>query len=545
MTCHSGFGSSSAWYLLSCPIYLVWNLSLILLPGNSGFPCLRIDSVMLEFAVQTVRILTLASIGIILVFSAEPSWASENGNFYSIFVESFSTGEDAAKLVHTLQNKGYAAFVRYQSTTEEKSDYRVYIGKFTDKSQARDQINELVNSSVSGYYTIVELSELALQKIPSEYLQQEVDAVSSQNADSEKEEVKNDVPTTGKSNVKQTSYSLHIGSYLDYNYLKYEMERLQKHGLNPFWMRGFDHGLTWFRLYLGSYPDLISAENAGDMLIQKRIVPLYTVDSDPGIQMPPSKGDEKSIDTNQLPPGDSKMTQLPLPAEEDDEELSVENDDGKTTIEDSDAKDSAIIDAEVPDTENPQPSDSPPGTESGKLFPDTLNLSAGIRLSQHFVPEIDDFTITKTDNGLTERWYIDGENTVGVSLPVSVRINRFLSLEGYPEFSDTGVLNTFYFSLHPKVNYTLSNGIEPFAIAGLLYGVFDWQGPPGDFDDAFGWEVGFGVNYLRAPLRFGADILYRNIAFTYNSPGDQSVFSSSDQIDFSGYSISASLEYLF
>jgi opacity protein-like surface antigen len=301
------------------------------------------------------------------------------------------------------------------------------------------------------------------------------------------------------------------------------MERLQTYDLYPFWIRGFDHGLTWFRLYLGGYPDLTSAENAGDRFIQKKIIPLYTVDNTPSIKAPQFKANEKPA-----------YNQSPARISEPDVSSS------STTM--------AVAGQEIAETDAAAPNSdvTPPlYKRNSDIYFNESGLSIGIRASQYSVPEIDDFTITRSDSNGNELWYIDGKYTVGISLPVSLRINRFLRLEGCPEFSDTGVLNTFFLSLRPKLSYTLPNGIEPFMNIGLVYGVFDWQGPPGDFDDGVGWEAGFGVNYPLSRFSVGGDVSYRNIKFTYNPPAEQSIISSSSDVDFSGYAISLFLEYRF
>lgn len=479
-----------------------------------------------NFTARTVRILTFVSTAVILITSAQLSWPSEEGSFYSIFVESFATSEAAAKRVYKLQNEGYGAFVRYQSTPGERRSYRVYIGRFAEESSARNRISDLADSGISGNFAVVKLPDLSLGKIFSNDSVQQTEAPFSPNTAMEKKAVETNTPAGLHPPRHQASYYLHVGSYLNYNDLRYEMERLQKHDLDPFWIRGFDHGLTWFRLYIGGYPDLTSAENAGDRLIQKKIIPLYTVDNTPSIKAPQFRPDEKPA-YNQSSMRVSKANVLPPPAKE-----GMEN-----TI--------AKIDAEEPETVSSPAFSTPLSKRSSHVYSDESDFSIGIRASQYSVPEIDDFTITRSDSNGTDRWYIDGKYTVGVSLPASLRINRFLRLEGCPEFSDTGVLNTFFLSLRPKVYYTLPSGIEPFMSAGLVYGVFDWQGPPGDFDDAVGLEVGFGFNYLLSHFSIGADVSYRNIAFTYNPPEDENVVSSSSEIDFSGYSISLFLEYRF
>ncbi len=91
----------------------------------------------------------------------------------------------------------------------------------------------------------------------------------------------------------------------------------------------------------------------------------------------------------------------------------------------------------------------------------------------------------------------------------------------------------------------MSDWASIYLKGGVVYGDFNWNGPPVDFEDDYGLEAGFGVNLLRSRIKVGLDLLYRNIEFDYSAQGISGVSSNSSSIYFSGFSISGSIRYFF
>jgi hypothetical protein len=90
-----------------------------------------------------------------------------------------------------------------------------------------------------------------------------------------------------------------------------------------------------------------------------------------------------------------------------------------------------------------------------------------------------------------------------------------------------------------------SKSFSPYLRAGLTWGDLSWDKIPGDFDNSFGWEMGFGLDVMRTRYKVGLEVWHRNIQFDYNAPLDSGVTSSQKSIDLSGYVFTGSLIFVF
>ena len=155
-----------------------------------------------------------------------------------------------------------------------------------------------------------------------------------------------------------------------------------------------------------------------------------------------------------------------------------------------------------------------------------------------------DFKITEQGASGTKRWSFTG-NTAQAAFASSIRFYKGFNLYGGFEYAFADDIDAMFLSLGPKLTLEVSDWFFPYLKAGAVYGNLDWQGPPGKFDDGFGWETGGGVYLLKSQFKLGFDFLYRGIEFDYKNPGTGGVSASDSSIEFSGFSISGSLTYFF
>ncbi len=446
------------------------------------------------------------------VLAAPQSQVSAADEVYSIHVESYATAKEAAQTVDLLKSKGYAAFRQYHLNAQDNLPYRVYVGKFNDRSKARDRINDLLNSEIPGYYTIVTQSPanaLSSEGNTSDIIENMVPPRSSENKNTEQNSV----------------YFLHLGSYLDYEEAKKELERLKNHDLNPFLKRAFDRGLVWYRIYVGAYGDVANAEKAGNGLVEKEVIPLYAVDYVP---------DLIETSTDDLKEQFRKKESIPKAKQ------------AKSTVS------PPLETKEKPSAESRLRADSmsdeiPPPVFRRNVLADNegYRWTIGLRMGPYFMPDLDEFSVTSTTETMTQQWYIDSQTGWRIALPAALRLTRHFSMEAGIELIPSNDMEIFFFTLDPKVSYRLSSRIQSYLKAGIVYGMFDWNDLPGHFDNAFGWETGAGIEYAVSSFRFGAELLYRGLKCDYTPPDSQATFSYSKDVDLSGIAFSISLEYLY
>ncbi len=461
---------------------------------------------------RTVKILTylLMAVSSLLFCPQARSWAG--AEFYSIHVESFSTAKEAALMVDRLKSKGYTAFRQYHLIASDNLHYGVYVGKFNDQSAARDRINNLLNSDIPGYYTIVTL--------PSEN--------TSPPAGNTNELIKSLVPPQPADNKKPSQnsvYFLHIGSYLDYESAKKELERLEKHDLNPFLKRAFDRGLVWYRIYIGAYGDAANAQKAGNGLVEKEVIPLYAIDYVPNLIDRSADNLQNQFRQKEPPSPTPPANGPPSPSSKNNVMASAESRSSNDSI--------------------PRAVSPPVFRETASAKADRYRWTIGLRMGPYLMPDLDEFTITRSTETMTQEWHIDGQTGWRLALPASLRLNRHFSIEGGIELVPADKMGISFFTLDPKLCFPLPSGRQAYLKAGMVYGMFDWSDAPGRFDNAFGWETGGGIEYVVSAFRFGAEFLYRDLKCPYSPPGDQNIVSHKKEVDLSGYSLSISLEYLY
>ena len=185
--------------------------------------------------------------------------------------------------------------------------------------------------------------------------------------------------------------------------------------------------------------------------------------------------------------------------------------------------------------------DSTPYWASSSSYrgPFTLTTKAGAT----FWGSVDGFTVRTSSGGTKREFWIDDSRAFHFAVVPSYRVYDFVSVDGSLELMKSGNISGWYMTLGAKASWEYEENFAPYVRAGLVYGMVNWDGLPGDFESGVGWEAGIGLDYLYEQLRFGAELQYRSILFDYNAPAG--VNASASELDLSGFSLSGSFGYNF
>lgn len=342
-------------------------------------------------------------------------------------------------------------------------------------------------------------------------------------------------PFTGfvfSAKAEESLYLIHVSSFRSRKSAEIEVSNLQKHGVQAFYRYESvkDKG-KWFRVYIGTFKNRRAAMEKGAELLRKGIISYYKsrkVDRDflPG---------EKTIEFEELEKRDAEPAGREVrPPSIEVPPKPIEKAIGEPPSEPQAAeREMALREKEGEET---KPRKGYPASES--LF--SLSLNAGVYTSS----SARDFKITEQTPSGTRRFSFTGD-TAQTSLEVSMRVYRNLNLYGGCEYAFAEDTDLIFVSLGPKLRLDILDWFFLYLKGGAVYGDLDFDGAPGEFEDDFGWETGFGVDLLKSQFKIGFDVVYRDIEFDYKAPGVPGVSASNSSIDVSGFSISGSVTYFF
>ncbi len=180
-----------------------------------------------------------------------------------------------------------------------------------------------------------------------------------------------------------------------------------------------------------------------------------------------------------------------------------------------------------------------PGEQEG-----SSKFSVGVKSSYFLASDTKDFKIKRTDGGDQYSWSIKSPKVYN-SLLSNYQINPTISIEAGIERAFFTKLDIWHLTMGPKFEFKKIGMLTPYAKGSLVMGHMKWDDAPGDFDTAWGWEGGFGVSFSRSNIQFGLETSYRAITYDYNRPSDNDVTATDNQIDFSGFALSATMRYRF
>ena len=107
-----------------------------------------------------LKLLIISSTFFVLVLlDMHPSPAYAQNTFYTIHVSSYRIHQNAIKKVSRLEKFGFEAFYRYEYVKGKAMWYRVYIGRFGSKNEAKKKAEALRLRKVISYYDIAAMKE--------------------------------------------------------------------------------------------------------------------------------------------------------------------------------------------------------------------------------------------------------------------------------------------------------------------------------------------------------------------------------------------------
>ena len=342
-------------------------------------------------------------------------------------------------------------------------------------------------------------------------------------------------PLTGfviSAEAEDSIYLIHVSSFRRRKSAEIEVSNLSKHGVQVFYKYESVKGKgKWFRVYIGTFKNRQEAMEKGVELLRKGIISYYKprkVDHD---FLP----DEMTVEFEEL----EKREAEPAGREERAPSIEVPQKPIEKAIGEPPSKPRAAErEITLREKERAEGKPSKGYSPSASLF--SLSLNVGVYTSS----SARDFKITEQTPSGTRRFSFTGD-TAQTSLELGMRVYRNLNLYGRCEYAFAEDIDMVFVSLGPKLRLDILDWAFLYLKGGVVYGDFDFDGAPGEFEDDFGWETGFGVDLLKSQFKIGFDVVYRDIEFDYKVPGVPGISASKSSIDVSGFSISASVTYFF
>jgi len=159
---------------------------------------------------------------------------------------------------------------------------------------------------------------------------------------------------------------------------------------------------------------------------------------------------------------------------------------------------------------------------------------------------LDDFVIEHVQETGNETWAVSAKDSCMLTLSTSYQFAPWLDLSTKLSYvSADSDADLVFLSSGPRIMIPVSAGFSPYLRAAVTHGHLNWEDAPGEFDDAIGWELGYGIIWSGANRQIGLDFSFHNIAFDYTGPDAADVSASRDKIDFSGIALSLSYSFLF
>ncbi len=330
-------------------------------------------------------------------------------------------------------------------------------------------------------------------------------------------------------------YVIHVSSFKNHNKAEREISNLRKLNLAPFYKDEMVEGKgAWFRVYIGTFNDKKEAQARGSELIDKGIIsyfkPMQVRQN--FVAVKESVQSKKMTEKYFEEPEELKM--LPV--------IKIRSEVDKKKKRKLVPKPKAIkmAEREVPSVRRKEIKRTSKKGFLHSKSPFSLSLNAGGFRSG----SASDFEITEVSGAVTNIYALKTMSSQ-IAFAPSFRFYKDYHMYGSFTYLFGNRINSMLLSLGPTKTFDISDWASIYLKGGVVYGNFNWEGPPGDFEANYGLETGFGANLLRTRIKVGLDFLYRNIEFDYNAQGISGVSANSSSIDFSGFSISGSIRYFF
>jgi hypothetical protein len=335
-----------------------------------------------------------------------------------------------------------------------------------------------------------------------------------------------------------------------------EVSKLEKSGLQAFHQYESVAGKgKWYRVYIGRFDSKKEAKQNAIRLKQQKIISYYsiiamqeTTEASPRDTTETDKYLQTETDSRKVSAERERKEPLSIKAGKKQREKKIDllpldkrveakayNEKAQHTLELTEAEKGEISPVEKTPIKSILKQRD---LQKDRLF--SMYLKAGAFTSS----AASDFEITEERVSGTMTWSFTGD-TAQAALVSSIRVFKDFNMYGSFEYAFADEINAMFLSIGPELTIDVSDSIFPYLKGGAVYGTFDWDEIPGEFDDGLGWETGCGVYILKSRFKLGFDFLYRGIEFDYTPPNIGGVRANDSLIDVSGFSISGSVAYFF
>ncbi len=436
-----------------------------------------------------------------------PFARAEEGNVYVIHVSSFENRNKAEREISNLSKLNLDTFYKYEMVEGKGAWFRVYIGTFNDKKEAQSKGSELIDKGIISYFQPLHLQKdlttgkesVQSNKLTEQYFKkpEELKTLPVIKIRNEVDEAKKDKPVQNQQQRTTGKESVQSNKLIEW-YFK-APEELKT-------LPVIKNGNEATKKTKGSTEtNKKSAENTGNVIGALEI----------------------------------KVKKAPIILEQA-KDFKVASQTMKKTAEvEGASREKSHKPRTILDNTDRATKKAVKGTQHSKS-PFSLSLNAGGFRSGG----ASDFEITEVSGAVTNIYALKTMASQ-IAFASSYRVHGDYDLYGDITYLFGNRIKSMFLSLGPKKTFDISDWASIYLKGGAVYGNFNWNGPPGDFEKDYGLEAGFGANILRTRIKVGLDFLYRNIEFDYNAQGISGVSASSSSIDFSGFSISGSIKYFF
>ncbi len=364
--------------------------------------------------------------------------------------------------------------------------------------------------------------------------------------------------------VKTTT--IQVASIKQLEKAEQELTRLKSHGLDPFMRHELvgDKGM-WYRIYVGRFETRADATTFAQDLKDRGIIAGFWV-----------KRIEISIDTAKPSPAKEKVSEAPktktdleqekqppppaateipktvAPPEEkpsvpqppvDEPKIGIPE---KAQVPPPQAKKEItdILPADDISEEEPISPEQGIAAQGPDKAAEVGRFSVGVKSSYFIASKAEDFIIDRTTASDSKAWSFKNAK-IYTALISNYRLTPKISIEGSIEKAFFTKLDLWHLTAGPKYEFKKIRMLTPYARGSLVLGHLAWDEVPGDFDNAWGWEGGVGLSFIRSNIQMGLEASYRAIKYGYNRPSGEGVTATGSQLDFSGYALSGTVSYWF
>ena len=169
---------------------------------------------------------------------------------YSIQVGFFENEKNADALTEKLKKKGYDAFMQWHANENNKTFFRVFVGRYHDKTEAVEQAEEIRRGEGLESIGVGVLGA----PVPEEPAPKK-NAVPEQSP----------VPNTNE----QSTYSVQVGFFGKEKNANVLSEKLKNKGYDAFVQRQMNEDKTFFRVLIGRYHDKTEAVEQAEIVLRR------------------------------------------------------------------------------------------------------------------------------------------------------------------------------------------------------------------------------------------------------------------------------------